>query len=121
MIEVVVEGGGASVVVGVEEVGGAVEVIVVVSGAGAAVVWPVGAGAGASDPVGPGAEDVAELELLDVPVGLLEVPAPVNFTTAWTRSARTTAVSTPSPTRAAGRWYQGGVGAGYWPYPVGSG
>ncbi|MCB1288551.1 MAG: hypothetical protein KDB47_12815 [Mycobacterium sp.] len=82
VIEVVVEGVGASVVVGVEEVGGTVEVIVVVSGGGAAVVWPVGAGAGASDSVGPGVEEVAELELLDVPAGLLEVPAPVNFTTA---------------------------------------
>ena len=58
-------------------------------------------------------EDVAELGVtaVVVTVGLSDVPAPVNFTTAYTRNARTAAVRTPSPTSATGRWSHG-VGGG---------
>ena len=58
-------------------------------------------------------------DVVDVPAGLLPL-LPVNFTTAYTSNARTTAVSTPRPTSAAGfRDHGVGSGRGGCPYPVG--
>lgn len=110
IVSVGVEVGAVVVLDGV--VGGGAGAVVVV---GSAVVSPVGAGAGAGCSVGLGAteEDVAELGVtaVVVTVGLSDVPAPVNFTTAYTRNASTAAVRTPSPTSATGRWNHG-VGGG---------
>jgi hypothetical protein len=93
-------------------VGGGAGAVVVV---GSVVVSPVGAGAGAGGSVvlGATAEVVAVLGVtaVVVTVGLSDVPAPVNFTTAYTRNASTAAVKTPSPTSATGRWNHG-VGGG---------
>jgi len=62
------------------------------------------------------ADDVEDVEDVDVPAGLVEFP-PVNFTTAKTSNVRTIAVSTPRPTSTAGLRDQGvgGSGGGCWP------
>ena len=118
--EVVVDGVGASVVVVVGAalvVGSAVTVVVLGGGGaaalefdGSALLCPVGPGcdvwdslAGADDVVAVTLLDVTAVTLLDVTAGLSEVPDVVNFTIAYTSSASTAAVSTPSPTRTAGR------------------
>ncbi len=109
--EVVVDGAGASVVVGAALLVG-VTVVVTVVGGGAAVVGDgatvsvavLGCGAADedSDADDSGAVDDVDGTLLEVTAGLCEVPAVVNFTTAYTSSASTAAVSTPRPTRTAG-------------------
>jgi hypothetical protein len=101
---VVVDGVGASVVVGGAVVVGVTVVVTVVGGGGAAEVLGDGAAVsvGAADWL-VGADDVVGVMLVEVTAGLGEFPAPVNFTIAYTSSASTAAVSTPRPTRAAGR------------------
>ncbi len=108
---VVVDGVGASVVVGAAVVLGVIVVVTVVGGGGAAVllgagsaVWVAALDGGTDSLVG--ADDV--VTLLEVTAGLWEVPALVNFTTAYTNSASTAAVNTPRPISPAGRWNQGG-------------
>ena len=117
--EVVVDGLGACVVViGAAVVVGVTGVVTVVGGGGAAVVlgsgaavWVLGSGSGADvwpDGGELGADEVVAVALVgvapvDVTAGPSEVPAVVNFTTAYTSSASTAAVRTPRPTSTAGR------------------
>jgi hypothetical protein len=101
---------GAALVVGVAVVGGGAPEV-----EGSAVLSLVGLGSGADDSVAAdsvlvGAADVVAVTLLEVTAGLSGLPELVNFTTAYTSSASTAAVSTPKPTSAAGRWCQGGGG-----------
>ncbi len=115
--EVVVDGLGASVVVGAALVVGVTVVVTVVGGGAGATVWVAVLGSGAADEdsvagAGAGAVDDVGATLLEVTAGLSEVPAVVNFTTAYTSSASTAAVSTPRPTNTAGRWCQGAGGGG---------
>ena len=125
---VVVDGVGVCVVVGSAVVVGVTVVVTVVGGGGAALllgsgaaVWVVVLDGGTASLVG--AKDVVMLG--EGTTGLCEVPALVNFTTAYTNSASTAAVKTPKPISAAGRWNQGvevGTGSGYRTVgPVGEG
>lgn len=105
--DVVVDGVGASVVVGAALVVGVTVVVTVVGGGGGAAVV-LGDGATVCVWVSPlgsdvGAEDVVVATLLEVTAGLCELPAVVNFTTAYTSSASTAAVNTPRPTSTTGR------------------
>lgn len=108
---------GASVVVGAALVVGVTVVVTVVGGGGGAAVvlgagaavWVLGPGSGAGDSVAV-TDDVVGATVVEVTAGLSAVPALVNLTTAYTSSARTAAVSTPRPTRTAGRWCHGSGG-----------
>ena len=85
--EVVVDGVGGCVVVGVSLVVGVTVVVTVVGGGGAALLLLVGTGValwlddGAGDSLVLGADELV-LILLVVTAGLCEVPELVNFTTA---------------------------------------